>query len=164
MAETLLRLEDLEVSRGMNKVLSAFNLEIKPGDVVVLHSENGAGKSTVIECSARLLPLERGSVSHHEALVVDNEGRRNRPVHPFGLTLQSNGMVGDETVENHLNTVCALSQMTTDLAPILESYGLAHRRHDRIAQLSGGQARKVAVIAGLLPAMLSDKPRLVLLD
>mgnify|MGYP000707330881 FL=1 len=54
MAETLLRLEDLEVSRGMNKVLSSFHLEIKSGDVVVLHSENGAGKSTVIEASARL--------------------------------------------------------------------------------------------------------------
>lgn len=164
MAETLLRLEGLEVSRGMNKVLSAFHLEINSGDVVVLHSENGAGKSTVIECSARLLPLEKGSVSHHGALVLDHEGRRNRPVHPFGLTLQSNGLVGDETVENHLMTVCALSQMTADLAPLLESYGLAHRRHDRIGQLSGGQARKVAVIAGLLPAMLSEKPRLVLLD
>ncbi|MBT3440596.1 MAG: ATP-binding cassette domain-containing protein [Euryarchaeota archaeon] len=164
MAETLLRLEDLEVSRGMNKVLSAFQLEINSGDVVVLHSENGAGKSTVIECSARLLPLEKGSVSHHGALVLDHEGRRNRPVHPFGLTLQSNGLVGDETVENHLMTVCALSQMTADLTPLLESYGLAHRRHDRIGQLSGGQARKVAVIAGLLPAMLSEKPRLVLLD
>lgn len=164
MAETLLRLEDLEVSRGMNNVLSSFHLEVKSGDVVVLHSENGAGKSTVIESSARLLPLEKGSVFHHDALVLDAEGRRNLPKKPFGLTLQSDGLIGDETVENHLLTVCALSQMKTDITPILESFGLAHRKHDRIGQLSGGQARKVAVIAGLLPAMLSSKPRLILLD
>ena len=164
MAETLLRLEDLEVSRGMNNVLSSFHLEIKSGDVVVLHSENGAGKSTVIESSARLLPLEKGSVFHHDALVLDAEGRRNLPKKPFGLTLQSNGLIGDETVENHLLTVCALSHMKADITPILESFGLAHRKHDRIGQLSGGQARKVAVIAGLLPAMLSSKPRLILLD
>ena len=164
MADSLLRLTDLEVNRGMNQVLSGFNLEVQSGDVVVLHSENGAGKSTVIESSARLLPLEKGTVHHHEKLVADAEGRRVTPPAPFGLTLQSNGVIGDETIENHLQTVCALSHMETNLTPILEAYGLAHRRHDRIGQLSGGQVRKVSVVAGLLPAMLSMEPRLVLLD
>lgn len=164
MAESLLSLVDLEVRRGMDIVISQFNLEVSSKDVVVLHGKNGSGKSTVIESCTRLLPLEKGSVHHHGALVVDSEGRRNLPTYPFGLTLQSNGLLGDETIEQHLSTVCALSMMQTDLLPLLESYGLAHRRHDRIGQLSGGQARKVAVLAGLLPAMLSSKPRLVFLD
>ena len=110
-----------------------------------------------------LLPLE-GSILHHGSLVVDSEGRRSLAKQPFGLTLQSNGLLGDETVENHLSTVCSLSGMKTDLLPLLDAYGLAHRRYDRIGQLSGGQARKVAVLTGLLPAMLSREPRLVLLD
>ena len=164
MAESLLSLVDLEVRRGMGIVISGFNLEVASKDVVVLHGENGAGKSTVIESCARLLPLEKGSIHHHGSLVVDSEGRRNVAKYPFGLTLQSNGLLGDETVEDHLLTVCALSEMKTDLLPMLESYGLAHRRHDRIGQLSGGQARKVAVLAGLLPAMISSEPRLVFLD
>ena len=164
MAESLLSLVDLEVRRGMGIVISGFNLEVASKDVVVLHGENGAGKSTVIESCARLLPLEKGSIHHHGSLVVDSEGRRNIAKYPFGLTLQSNGLLGDETVEDHLSTVCALSEMKTDILPMLESYGLAHRRHDRIGQLSGGQARKVAVLAGLLPAMISSEPRLVFLD
>ena len=164
MAESLLSLVDLEVRRGMGIVISGFNLEVASKDVVVLHGENGAGKSTVIESCARLLPLEKGSIHHHGSLVVDSEGRRNVAKYPFGLTLQRNGLLGDETVEDHLSTVCALSEMKTDILPMLESYGLAHRRHDRIGQLSGGQARKVAVLAGLLPAMISSEPRLVFLD
>jgi len=164
MAPSLLSLVDLEVRRGMSVVLSGFNLEVASRDVVVLHGKNGAGKSTVIESCARLLPLEKGSIHHHGSLVVDSEGRRSLAKQPFGLTLQSNGLLGDETVENHLSTVCSLSAMKTDLLPILEAYGLAHRRYDRIGQLSGGQARKVAVLAGLLPAMLSSEPRLILLD
>ena len=164
MAPSLLSLVDLEVRRGMSVVLSGFNLEVASRDVVVLHGKNGAGKSTVIESCARLLPLEKGSIHHHGSLVVDSEGRRSLAKLPFGLTLQSNGLLGDETVENHLSTVCSLSAMKTDLLPILEAYGLAHRRYDRIGQLSGGQARKVAVLAGLLPAMLSSEPRLILLD
>tara|TARA_B110000046_G_scaffold184916_1_gene224814 strand:+ start:433 stop:1701 length:1269 start_codon:yes stop_codon:yes gene_type:complete len=164
MPASLLSLVDIEVRRGMGVVLSDFNLEVASKDVVVLHGENGAGKSTVIESCARLLPLERGSILHHGSLVVDSEGRRSLAKLPFGLTLQSNGLLGDETVENHLSTVCSLSGMKTDLLPLLDAYGLAHRRYDRIGQLSGGQARKVAVLTGLLPAMLSREPRLVLLD
>ena len=164
MPASLLSLVDIEVRRGMGVVLSDFNLEVASKDVVVLHGENGAGKSTVIESGARLLPLERGSILHHGSLVVDSEGRRSLAKQPFGLTLQSNGLLGDETVENHLSTVCSLSGMKTDLLPLLDAYGLAHRRYDRIGQLSGGQARKVAVLTGLLPAMLSPEPRLVLLD
>ena len=164
MPASLLSLVDIEVRRGMGVVLSDFNLEVASKDVVVLHGENGAGKSTVIESCARLLPLERGSILHHGSLVVDSEGRRSLAKQPFGLTLQSNGLLGDETVENHLSTVCSLSGMKTDLLPLLDAYGLAHRRYDRIGQLSGGQARKVAVLTGLLPAMLSREPRLVLLD
>ena len=164
MPASLLSLVDIEVRRGMGVVLSGFNLEVASKDVVVLHGENGAGKSTVIESCARLLPLERGSILHHGSLVVDSEGRRSLAKLPFGLTLQSNGLLGDETVENHLSTVCSLSGMKTDLLPLLDAYGLAHRRYDRIGQLSGGQARKVAVLTGLLPAMLSREPCLVLLD
>jgi ABC-type lipoprotein export system ATPase subunit len=164
MAASLLSLVGLEVRRGMSIVLTDFNLEVDSKDVVVLHGKNGAGKSTVIESCARLLPLEKGSVHHHGSLVVDSEGRRSLAKQPFGLTLQSNGLLGDETVENHLSTVCSLSGMKTELFPILDAYGLAHRRYDRIGQLSGGQARKVAVLAGLLPAMLSSEPRLILLD
>jgi len=164
MAESLLRLEDIEVRRGKGIVLSEFNLEIHSGDVLVLHGENGSGKSTVIEVCARLLSLENGRVYHHGKLVLDSEGRRKSPLEAFGLTLQKNGLVGDETVENHLKTVCFLSEKTFDLTEILASYGLDHRRHDRIAQLSGGQMRKVAVLAGLLPALLANEPRLILLD
>lgn len=164
MGESLLRLEDVEVRRGLGVVVSKFNLEVNSGDVVVLHGENGSGKSTVLETSARLIPLEKGCVYHHGKLVNDSEGRRKLPPLPFGLTLQQNGLVGDETVENHLVTVCSLSGKKVNLTGLLSAYGLEHRRHDRIGHLSGGQARKVAVLAGLLPALISPEPRLVLLD
>ena len=164
MGEPLLRLNGLEVRRGMGIVLNDFFLEVNAGDVVVLEGKNGSGKSTIIESAARLLPLESGSVLHSGSMVLDSEGRRHVAKQPFGLTLQSNGIIGDETVEDHLLTVCELSGLTADLTEVLSSYGLEHRRHDRIAHLSGGQRRKVAVIAGLLPAMLCDEPRLVLLD
>lgn len=164
MGDTLLELEGVTIRRGIDIVLSNFNLSLGAGQCTILHGENGSGKSTVIEASARLLPMEKGQIRHHLSMVHDYEGRRKSPKFPFGLTLQSNGLVPSQTIQQHLETVCAISQSSCDLTPILESYGLSHRRHDKIAHLSGGQQRKVSVISGLIPAMLSEKPRLILLD
>jgi len=164
MADTILELENVTVRRGMGVVLNDFNLRVKSGECVIFHGENGCGKSTVIETAARLLPMESGNVKHHGKVVTDSEGRRNNPQYPFGLTLQSNGIVPSQTIQQHVNTVCSISGRSCDTKSILESYNISNRRNDRISHLSGGQQRKVAVISGLLPAMLTDEPRLILLD
>ena len=56
MAEPILELDNVTVRRGMGVVLDKLSLTVKPGECVLLHGENGAGKSTVIETAARLLP------------------------------------------------------------------------------------------------------------
>ena len=164
MAEVLLSIKEVEVRRGMGTVLSAYDLDVFGGDILVITGENGSGKSTVIETAARLLPLEKGHVSHHGQLTHHADGRRLDPVKPFGLTLQSNGVIGSETVVNHLQTVAMLSGVQLDHDALLESYNMDHRKADVIGHLSGGQARKVAVLTGLIPAMVSESPTLVLLD
>ncbi len=164
MAEPILELEGVTVRRGMGIVLEDFSLTINSGECVILHGENGCGKSTIIETAARLLPMESGSVKHHGAIVCDAEGRRISPIKPFGLTLQDNCLVGGQTIQQHLDTICALSKKRFEIKQVLENYNIANRRNDRISHLSGGQQRKVAVISGLLPAMIDEHSQLILLD
>ena len=164
MAEPILELDNVTVRRGMGVVLDKFSLTVNPGECVLLHGENGAGKSTVIETAARLLPLEQGVVKHHGVLVCDGEGRRANPVRTFGLTLQANCLVPSQTVQQRLDDVLSLCKKSTDMKNIIESYRIANRRNDRISHLSGGQQRKVAVISGLLPGMVCEDSRLILLD
>ncbi len=164
MTDPLLQLKGVTIRRGTEIVLSDFNLSVNGGECVILNGENGVGKSTVIETSARLLPMEKGEVLHHGKLVYDFEGRKKKPSFPFGLTLQSNCLVPSQTINQHLETVCKISQSNFDFLPLLDLYGLSHRKHDKIAYLSGGQQRKVSVIAGMIPAMISKDPRLVILD
>ena len=87
MAEPILELNNVTVRRGMGVVLQDFSMTVNAGECVVLHGANGVGKSTIIETAARLLPMENGSVKHHGKVVCDGEGRRNKPLKPFGLTL-----------------------------------------------------------------------------
>ncbi len=164
MADPVLQLDNVTVRRGMGVVLDNFSLTVNQGECILLEGENGVGKSTIIETAARLLPMESGSVRHHGAVVCDAEGRRIKPPKSFGLTLQKNCLIPSQTVQQRLNNVLALSNRTLDLTGIIESYKIANRRNDKIAHLSGGQQRKVAVISGLLPGMVCEDSRLILLD
>lgn len=164
MSDVLLTFESVEIRRGMSIVVSDFSLQVSSAEVVVLHGENGCGKSTIIEAAARILPIEKGQISQHGKMVIDSDGRRVMPTVPFGLTLQQNGLVGSDTISEHLTNMMSICKMKTNLASVLKQYSLDHRSNDLIAHLSGGQQRKVSVIAGLLPAMISKSPRLILLD
>ena len=96
----------------------------------------------------------------------DSDGRRNEPP-PMGLTLQSDGMCGEETVEERLQVSLSVSGRSSDentISQMLSEWGLEHRRADRVSQLSGGQRRRLAVLCGLAPAALSADSRVVLLD
>lgn len=132
--------------------------------MVALIGPNGSGKSTLLETCARLLPVESGSIVHHGVSVVRPDGATSASPVVVGLTLQKNGFMGSETVQEHLDSAMSSAQATTETSSFLEGFNLAHRRNDPIAQLSEGQARKVAVLAGLLPLFVSKSPGLVLLD
>ena len=164
MAKPLLSLEGVQVRRGMGIVLDRCSLTVASGQTVVLTGANGAGKSTLLEAAVGLLPLEQGRVLHLETAITDAEGRRRPSPVTVGTVLQKNGMLGGELVSEHLHCAMAMSGSTVDAEPFLQAFNLAHRANDMVAHLSQGQARKVAVLAGLLPAFASSEPALVLLD
>ena len=99
---TLMHVAGMEVRRGPRTVLRDVDFRLQGGEVVTLEGPNGSGKTTLLESCAGILPLTSGSVTWRdgqaEVVVRDSEGRRNKPP-PMGLTLQSDGMCGEETVE-----------------------------------------------------------------
>jgi len=164
MAKPLLSLQDVHVRRGMSVVLTGCSIDVVPGQTVVLTGANGSGKSTLLEAAVGLLPLEQGRVLHDTTAVIDADGRRRTSPLTVGTVLQKNGMLGSEMVVEHLQCAMGMSGSTVNPEPFLEAFNLAHRANDMVAHLSQGQARKVAVLAGLLPAFASSTPALVLLD
>lgn len=164
MAKPLLSLKDVHVRRGMSVVLDSCSVDVDSGQTVVLTGANGAGKSTLLEAAVGLLPLEQGRVHHDATVIIDAEGRRRTSPLTVGTVLQKNGMLGSEVVIEHLQCAMGMSGSTVDAEPFLKAFNLAHRANDMVAHLSQGQARKVAVLAGLLPAFASSTPALVLLD
>ena len=143
----LLDVEALTVRRGTRDILGNFNMKIESGNCIILTGENGSGKSTLLESIAGIIPIQSGKVTIQR---------------PFGLTLQSGGMNGDELVDERLD-YAALASGIKDAGELLKHWNLDHRSHDRIGQLSGGLYRRLAVLQGLMPAY-GDQSRICLLD
>jgi ABC-type multidrug transport system ATPase subunit len=170
-AQPLIQISSLDIHRGNRLVISDVDLELSEGEVVALVGPNGCGKTTLIESSAGMHAISSGKISWRYGdsemkIIRDSEGRRNS-LPPMGLTLQKNGMSGEETVEERINTALVVSGCDVNeiqVSNLLNYWGLDHRNSDRVSQLSGGLARRLAVLSGLAPAVMSQNPRTVLLD
>ena len=167
----VLNARGLSVTRGTRTVIQKLDLEIFQGDVVSLVGENGSGKTTLIESLVGILPLTEGQVEwfseKDEPIIIRNySGTRENP-YPFGLTLQSDGVCGEEKVTERLITALNVSGIDCsqiEAKQILEEWGMSHRGEDRVSQLSAGLRRRLAVISGMAPAIMCEAPRIVFLD
>ncbi len=147
----LIRAENLTINRGSQRIINDLNLELTQGEIIVLSGENGCGKSTLIESLANLINPEKGSLTHTNPR--------------FGLTLQQNGINGDELVSERISYAMMVANGDPeDMDKILEHWNILHRKSDQIAQLSFGIKRRVSVIQGLMPAYCSNTPTFCLLD
>ena len=75
--EYLLALEDLSVSRRQRKVLRGITLSIAPGECTFVFGETGAGKTTLAQAIAGLLPGHHGAVKLHGRTLAPRIRRRS---------------------------------------------------------------------------------------
>lgn len=142
------------------------DIELADGEVVALLGPNGSGKSTLLKSLAGLIPLAGGQIEIDGECLDDPQQKcfalpEQRPV---SLVFQ------DYLLFPHMsamdNVAFGLRAGGTPKAAArerakewLEHFDLAGKAGARPAQLSGGQAQKVALARALATA-----PRLLLLD
>jgi thiamine transport system ATP-binding protein len=156
----LLNLNKLSLSLGGHKFL--FNLQLKAGECIAISGESGAGKSTLLNLIAGFTPADSGSLHWH-----NTELSRLLPAQRPITTLFQ-----DHNLFSHLNVIDNLGlginpslKLTTSdrerLRKTLDLLGLAGFEQRLPAQLSGGQAQRVALARSLLrnkPILLLDEP------
>lgn len=143
---------------GRFPALAGVDLDVEPGEIVLLRGPNGAGKTTLLRLCAGLIAPARGQV---EVLGVDLSIDR-RAVRPLvGLMGHTTGLYDDLTVtENVQFWARAAGIDTADADAALDRVELPQRvRSLTVERLSAGQRRRTS-----LAAMLVRRPRLWLLD
>ena len=163
----LLALEKATVLRGRLAILEEFDFKLQTGEKCTIIGPNGSGKSTLLRTLAGHLPLRSGVLLHGNRSIRDQDGRHAFQTKQIGWCPQSAGTTPAATPLEHLRTTLRMhgTKMTDeDLIEVLKHWGLDHRRHDRIAWLSGGLQRRLEVASAFIIAETSTSPIPVLLD
>ncbi len=163
--EPLVRVRGLGVRYGHLVALDGVDLDVKPGEVVVLAGENGAGKSTLVRCLAGDMSPNAGQVFINGRKLVPDP----RAVARLGVAI----VWQDLSLCDNLD-VAANILLGQESRRVLLSDTRLHRRASALLQelgiplsdttasvgsLSSGQRQLVAVARAL-----RDHPRLLVLD
>jgi ABC-2 type transport system ATP-binding protein len=141
--------------------LDNVSLSVPRGAFVVLLGLNGAGKSTLFSLITRLYDNVSGVI---RILGHDVRRRPTAALQRLGVVFQSRTLDQDLTLKQNLMYHAALHGIGRREAKqrcqeALERVGLADRQHEKVRNLSGGQARRVEIARSLL-----HRPGCLLLD
>jgi heme ABC exporter ATP-binding subunit CcmA len=143
---------------GRFPALAGIDLEVQPGEIVLLRGPNGAGKTTLLRCCAGLVPVTTGeaSVLGHD-LTVDRIAVRRR----VGLLGHFTGLYDELTVADNVAFWSrAGGAEAADANAAMDRLGLSGRLRDvPVSRLSAGQRRRTS-----LAVMLARRPEVWLLD
>ena len=166
-AEPIIRIEAVDKWYGKFQVLTGINLNVAPGERIVVCGPSGSGKSTLIRCINRLEVVQKGRI------VVDGidltAGGKN-----VDSVRQEVGMVFQQfNLFPHLTILqnCTLAPMRSRGLSQEEAETIAMKYLTRVripeqakkypSQLSGGQQQRVAIARALCMTpkiMLFDEP------
>jgi ABC-2 type transport system ATP-binding protein len=158
VAPDLLQVSALAKRFAGGNGVSHVSLSVPAGSITGFIGVNGAGKSTTLRCVMGLLGLDAGEIRLFGGPA--NRVARNR----IGFLPEERGLFPHERAREAIAFHGRLKGMRKREAlaaadRLLERIGLGSRRHDRLANLSKGNAQRVQVLCALV-----HEPQLLLLD
>ncbi|MEE2752015.1 MAG: ABC transporter ATP-binding protein, partial [Myxococcota bacterium] len=164
-AEPTLQARDIRVLHDEQVVVDGIDLQVLPGEFIVVRGESGCGKTTLIHALSGLLSLASGSVSAMgEAVVPATAHRLRREV--LALMTQDLHLLGalDPIRNAALPLLLAgipAEKAKAQAAQLLSTLGLDVDNAPRTSRLSRGQRQRVALARALVhprPILLLDEP------
>ncbi len=160
--QTLLSVQNIEKSFGLNRVLKGINLELRAGEVLSLIGGNGAGKSTLMKIIMGIYQPDKGQIR-----IKDQEVNLNRPsvalAHGIYMVPQEPMLFPNMTVEE--NIVMGFDEKQTELHKrLLEriaEVGWELDLNRKAGSLSIAEQQLVEILRGLLrnaEILILDEP------
>ena len=146
-------------------VLTAINLELHPGEIVLLTGPSGSGKTTLLTLMGALRSVQSGSL---KILEQELKGARKRELvrlrAQIGFIFQSHNLLDCLTAAENVGMALklhgeSLRDRREQSHEMLKTVGLGEHSHKHPSQLSGGQKQRVAIARALV-----SQPKIVLAD
>jgi ABC-type polar amino acid transport system ATPase subunit len=152
---------------GPLQVLKDVNLDVTPGEVVVVCGPSGSGKSTLIRCVNKLEPIQQGEIWVYGDSIAGNGVNLSKLRADVGMVFQSFNLFPHMTVLENIMLapvkVKGLSQAEAEkiARDLLARVRIPEKADMYPANLSGGQQQRVAIARALAmqpKIMLFDEP------
>ena len=171
----LVRARDVHKAFGSNEVLKGIDLDVAPGETVVILGPSGSGKSTFLRCINHLETIDQGSIEVDGEQIgyrlrngrldrlSDREIARQR--RKIGMVFQQFNLYPHMTaLENVIEAPVGVHGQDRGEAvryarELLTRVGLEQKIDAYPRQLSGGQQQRVAIARAL-----AIRPKLMLFD
>jgi ABC-type polar amino acid transport system ATPase subunit len=173
MPEPIIKVHGLHKYFGPLHVVRGVDLEVMPGEVVVIIGPSGGGKSTFLRCINFLEEPSAGTIEIDGVEIKASEPSRQQRQHireirqKAGMVFQQFNLFPHMTVLGNIIeapvTVKGLSkdEATAKAEELLKWVGLLEKRDEFPSRLSGGQQQRVAIARALCmepKIMLFDEP------
>jgi len=162
---SLLSISGLRKSFGDNVVLDGFDMDVAPGECVVLIGASGSGKSTLLRCVNLLETVDDGVIELAGQDITDPRVNPDQVRARMGMVFQAYNLFPHLSVLDNIMLAPvrvhrrSRAEAATAAQEILERVGLADKARVRPDELSGGQQQRVAIARALV-----NSPELMLLD
>lgn len=157
----MIKTEHLSREYGSKVALYDLNLIVEPGEILGFLGPNGAGKSTTVKILTGMIrpTTGRASVAGYDIVERPIEAKQRLGYVPETAALYD-GLTAAEYLElmaclHHLDTKTSEARATE----LLELFGLAAERHQRMSEFSKGMRQKVLIAAALI-----HRPEVLFLD
>ncbi len=146
---------------GVVRALDGIDLDIYPGEFVVINGESGCGKSTLLNMIGCMDSLTEGRIEIFGKDMTDITEKertafRRRDV---GFIFQQYHLMQELSAYENVEFIAELAKDPLAAEEVLGMVGLSEVEEHRPGQLSGGQQQRVAIARAIV-----KRPRIILAD
>ncbi|KST62667.1 DevA family ABC transporter ATP-binding protein [Mastigocoleus testarum] len=150
------------------QILHDINLEIYPGEIVIMTGPSGSGKTTLLSLIGGLRSVQEGSLTFlEEELYRASQKKLVSLRQKIGYIFQAHNLLGFLTARQNVQMAVEIKQSVSQYHAVnrsitmLQAVGLGNYINYYPENLSGGQKQRIAIARALVnnpPMVLADEP------
>ena len=151
-----IEVEHLHKHYGPVEAVRGVSFNVARGEIFGLLGQNGAGKTTIVEC---LQGLRRADAGKLRVLGLNPATHAQALRRRIGCQLQDSALPDRIKVWEALSLFASLTSSKTNWRKLMEDWGLSQKANSHFSTLSGGQRQRLFVALALV-----NSPEVVFLD
>jgi putative ABC transport system ATP-binding protein len=149
---------------GRSNILAGVNLDINPGEMVLISGRSGSGKTTLLNLIGCIDAPTKGSIflNGYDISKLSEKKLADIRLHEVGIVFQSHNLLSDLSVYDNVLLPLKLAKNKSGekrVDELLSTFDLNLLNDKRPNEISGGERQRVAIARAL-----ANNPSLLLAD